>query len=326
MKHLVTDMYLFVSLTLRKKIEKNFNSYQLCSFSAPNLLDNKLLLLALIPIFLLSGCMTVPIQNRNLSEAGGFWEQDENTDPRFKHDAITGNETIGVLYASGKNALVNGSSVEGSAEISNNAFVSTGSQSSARIEFKKGDAICLIRIEDFSTGNSYGDTSNCQHNIVTKHAGSETKNSAYHISVSQLQTEFTVLRGSVKLMLLSNSNQSIVVSSGEEAILTADSIIGPHSVPQDEIERRIRWRDNYNFSRTQVDWTKVLIGVGAVGAAAATAIILHKSGGGGNSSGGGSTIGGDKRSTDKIYPDIIDSKEIIRESPLRHSAPKTAPY
>lgn len=310
--------YTIITFTSRKKVRLNLNLFFI-----------KLLLLQLVlSIFLLSGCMTVPIQDRNFSEAGGFWEQDENTDPRFNHGSITGKEMIGILYASGSNTMMNGSRVEASSEISNNAFVSTGPQSGARIEFKSDNNACLISIQDFSTGNGYGDTSNCQHNIVTKHAGSETQNSIYHINVSYQKTEFTVLRGSAKLSLLSNVNQIITVNGGEEAIVTADAISGPHPVAPDEIERRIRWRGNYHFSRSKVDWTKVLIGVGTVGAAAAAAILLNKSGGsrpGGGRPGGGGTdsgIGSTNQSIDPgSNPTVIDTPNARRAVPVQLPAP-----
>lgn len=230
---------------------------------------------------MLSGCATTPIQDRNFSEAGGFWEQDENTDPRFSHGSIAGNEIIGVLYASGKNTMLNRSRIETYSEIRNNGYVTTGPDSGARIEFKGSNDICLIKVEDFSDGKGYGNTSNCQHYIITKHAAGETHNTIYHINVSPQHTEFTVLQGTARLALISDTSKSIAVNSGEEAILTIDTISGPNPVSQDEINRRIRWRDNHQFSKSTVDWTKVLLGVGAVGAAAAAAIILHKSGGNG---------------------------------------------
>ena len=302
--------------------------YTIITFTSWKKILIKLLLLQIfISISLLSGCMAVPIQDRNFSEAGGFWEQDENTDPRFNHGSITGKEMIGILYASGSNTMMNGSRVEASSEISNNAFVSTGPQSGARIEFKSGNNACLISIQDFSTGNGYGDTSNCQHNIVTKHAGSETQNSIYHINVSYQQTEFTVLRGSAKLSLLSNTNQVVTINDGEEAIITADAISGPHPVAQDEIERRIRWRNNYHFSKSKIDWTKVLIGVGAVGAAAAAAILLNKSGGGkpgggGRPRGGGTDSGTANQPIDPgSSPTVIDTTNTRRAVPVKLPAP-----
>lgn len=281
---------------------KNSTSLEVKKHPALNLPSIKLFLFApLIAIFVLSGCTTTPIRDRNLSEAGGFWEQDENTDPRFNHGSITGKETIGVLYASGSNTMLNGSRVDSNSEIMNNALVTTGPASGARIDFKEGSNFCLIKVEDFSIGKGYGDTANCQHYIATKHAAGETHNTIYHIDVSQLRTEFTVLRGTVRLTLASDASKTVQVNSGEEAILTADSISGPHPVSLDEILRRIRWRENHQFSKSEIDWTKVLIGAG-VGAAAATAIILHKSGGKGPGSGPSSGPGTIPRGTTSTTP------------------------
>lgn len=264
---------------------KNFNSLEQKESPFLDLSGNKFFLFPLlIGLFALNGCTTTPIHDRNFSEAGGLMELDENTDPRFNHAAITGKEPIGILYASGKNTMLNGSRVESYAEIMNNAYVQTGPASGARIEFKEGSNLCLIKIEDFSIGKGYGDTSSCQHYIVTKHVAGETHNTIYHVSVAQQHTEFTVLRGTARLTLASDASKTVQVNSGEEAILTADSISGPRPVPQEEIMNRIRWRENHQFSKSKVDWTKVLMGVGAAGAAAA-AILLHKSGGDGPSKG-----------------------------------------
>jgi hypothetical protein len=237
---------------------------------------NTFLILALM--LLLSACSTVPVENRNVSNAGGFWEQDENTDPRFHHMAKKADDEIGTLYASGNNVLVNGTPIKDTKSIKNNSFVSTGPKSSARIEFKDDGGICSIQIQGFSVGNGYGDTANCEYSIATTHASARTRNTIYHISVSDQQTEITVLRGLIKLSLLADPSQSAIVNSGEEIILTTDSIIGPRPVSFEEIERRIRWRDNYTFYKSEVSWVKVLVGAG-VAAAIVNAVLRGKSGG-----------------------------------------------
>ncbi|SEQ96727.1 hypothetical protein SAMN05421690_1004106 [Nitrosomonas sp. Nm51] len=235
--------------------------------------------LILMLAVLLGACTTVPVANRNVASAGGFWEQDENTDPRFHHMAKEAEKEIGILYASGSSVLVNGTAmVEDTMDIENNSFVSTGPKSSARIEFKD-DGFCSIQVEDFSVGNGYGDTANCEYSIVTTHATANTQDTIYHINVSGQRTEITVLRGLLKASLLADPAQSAIVNSGEEIILTADSIIGPRPVSFEEIERRIRWRDNYTFHTSKVSWVKVLVGAG-VAAGIVAAILRGKSGGG----------------------------------------------
>lgn len=238
------------------------------------------LLFVIAPLSLLNACSTVPIQNRNVSTAGGYWELDENTDPRFYHSAHTRHEKIGTLYSAGDNVFINSSQVKKTAEtdLINNTFVSTGPQSSARIEFIDGSDTCMIQIQDFSTGNGYGDTANCDHMAETTHAKSQARDSIYHINVNRQQTEFTVLDGRIKLTLRADPDQTVLVSRGEEAIVTANAIIGPRPVSPEEIIRRIQWRDRYEFYSSNVSWGKVLLG----GAAAAAIVygILHKTGGG----------------------------------------------
>ncbi len=236
--------------------------------------------LILILTVLLNACTTVPVENRNTSSAGGFWEQDENTDPRFHHRAIGADEKIGILYASGNKVLVNGAPAEDTLNIKNNTFVGTGPNSSARIEFKEGGGICSIQIQDFSVGNGYGDTAHCEHGIITTHASAKTRGTIYHISVSGQQTEVTVLRGLVKLSLLANPLQNAIVNSGEEIILTTDTIIGPRPVSLGEIERRIRWRDNYQFYKGEASVGTALVGAG-VAAAIIHMLLRDKSDGGG---------------------------------------------
>ncbi|SEN40861.1 hypothetical protein [Nitrosomonas marina] len=264
---------IFISPPVGKEDKPSLNS---SAFLLPDC--NTLLLLLLV--LMLGGCSTVPVANRNVSTAGGFWEQDENTDPRFNHMAKRDNEEIGILYAAGNRVLVNGEPVKDTADIENNSFVSTGPQSSARIEFKDDDGICSIQIREFSIGNGYGDTANCEYSIITTHASARTRDTIYHINVSGQRTEITVLRGLLKSSLRIDPAQSAIVNSGEEIILTADSIIGPRPVSYEEIERRIRWRDNYTFYKSEVSWVKVLVGAG-VAAGIVAAILRGKSGGSG---------------------------------------------
>lgn len=219
--------------------------------------------------YLLVACTTVPImRDYPRGHVGaGFWEQDENTDPRFYRGTESGKNEIGTLYAFGSNVSLNGSKVEDSHGIDNNTFVSTGLQSAARIEFKEGGGTCLIQVKDFRQGRGYGDTASCQHSIGTHHADSQMQSSVYHFNVSPQQTEVTVLSGSVKLALHADPSKTVNVNSGEEAIASVNSIIGPRPVSADEINRRIRWRDKYTFSAREVDWA-------TVGAVAATAVAI----------------------------------------------------
>jgi CRISPR/Cas system-associated endoribonuclease Cas2 len=202
---------------------------------------------------------------------------DEFTEPRFYQDPVTGTARIGTLYVAGSNAYINGSRVSETTDLANNAFVNTGSGSSVRIEFDNDNGACLIHIEDFRVGKSYGDTTSCQHTIGTTHADTQVQNSVYNFNVSQQQTEVTVLKGYAKVSLHADPSRIVFVHGGEEAILTANAIIGPRPVPVDEIKNRVRWRDKYQFFKNEVNWTA--IGVAAAIIGAIIGIVVGTSGG-----------------------------------------------
>ena len=230
-------------------------------------------------VVMLTGCKTVPIQDRNFSENGGFWEQDENMGFRFHHNTSANNAVIGTLYASGKNVLLNGDRVKISTLVKNNAFISSGMQSGTRIEFKASDSACLIRIDRFNVGNAYGDTSSCLHDIETLHARIQAKNAVLQISVSQQQTDIMVLSGTVEVMSLENTGQFVVVQGDQKITVTADAVGKPHALGPDEIWQRMRWREDFQLYKTVVDWKKVVATV-AVVAFVAAAILFGKGRGG----------------------------------------------
>ena len=236
---------------------------------------NKGLLLLLITVLLFSGCKTVPILDRSFADKGGLWEQDENTGARFHHNAIPGNTIIGSIYASGKSALIDSSQVKDYTQIKNNSFVSTGPQSSARIEFNASDAACLIRVDEFNIGNAYVDTSYCQQSIRTRHTMVEAKSAILHIHVSQHQTEVMVISGAIEIILRENPTQSINVTADQAIIITHNAIGRPRSITQDEIWQRILWRDDFRLYKTVVDWNKVIAGAVTV-AVIAAAILMPR--------------------------------------------------
>ncbi len=235
-----------------------------------------LLLALLIGVLLLAGCKTVPIQNRNFSERGGFWEQDENTGSRFHHNIGNDKAVIGSLYTSGKGVLLEGAQVEMASKVNNHSYVSTGPHSSARIEFKASDSTCSIRIDEIVFGNAYSDTTDCQQTIETPHARIEAKNAILHIHVLQQQTEVTVISGVIKVMLLENASQSIDVRADREIIITHAAIGRSQSVTPDEIWQRIRWRDNFPLYKKVIDWGTIIavVVVGAVTIGVIAAVIL----------------------------------------------------
>ena len=267
---------------IRDICSRRYQWFMPFSFNSPG---NKRLPLLLIAILLLAGCKTVPLQDRNFAERDGFLEQSENTGFRIHHNAGTDNAIIGSLYASGKSALLNSAQVKISAKVKNHSFVSTGPQSSARIEFKALDSSCLIRVDRFNAGNVYADTSDCQQAIETLHARIQAKDAILHISVSQHQTEVLVLSGAIKVILLEDATQSIDVRADHGIIITHDAIDRPYPVTPDEVWQSIRWRGDFQLYKKVVDWNKV-IAVAVVVVIVAAAILLGGGHGGGGHGGG----------------------------------------
>jgi len=242
-------------------------------------------LLLLLLIGLLSGCKTVPIQDRNFAENGGFWEQDENMGFRLHRNAGASDAVIGTLYASGKNVLLNGDQIKVSAPVKNNSFVSSGMQSGARIEFKASDSTCSIRVDQFNVGKAYADTSSCLHDIETLHARIQARNAVLQINVSQQQTDIMVLSGTIEVMTREDTGQFVVVRADQKITVTPDTIGQPHALAPDEIWQRMRWREDFQLYKTVIDWRKVVAGA-AIVALVAVAILFGKGRGGGGHGGG----------------------------------------
>lgn len=242
-------------------------------------------LLLLLLIGLLSGCKTVPIQDRNFAENGGFLEQDENMGFRFHRNAAASDAVIGTLYASGKNVLLNGDQVKVSAPVKNNSFISSGMQSGARIEFKAPDSTCSIRVDQFNVGKAYADTSSCLHDIETLHARIQARNAVLQINVSQQQTDIMVLSGTIEVMTREDTGQFVVVRADQKITVMPNTIGQPHALAPDEIWQRMRWREDFQLYKTVVDWRKVVAGA-AIVALVAVAILFGKGRGGGGHSHG----------------------------------------
>ncbi|MBY0474519.1 MAG: hypothetical protein K2Q13_05565 [Nitrosomonas sp.] len=267
-------------LTLWRTSEVFPKIYKLLVSSALNLPNNKALLMPiLVAFFILGGCKTVPIQDRSFSDEIGFWEQDKNTSARFQHNSIADDKTIGLLYVSGKDILLNGTQVENSSKMKNNSFVDTGPYSSARIEFKASDSTCLIRVDEFNFGNAYTDTSDCKHYIETTHSAIKAQNAILHIHVSEHQTKIIVISGMIKVMLRKNEMQSIDVKEEQKIIITHDAINHPRQVAPSEIWQHASWKENHQFYKTEIDWHKVIMTIVTVAVVAAIVILLPASAG-----------------------------------------------
>lgn len=247
--------------------------------STVSLPGNRGVLLLLLMVLWLSGCKTVPIQDRNFAENGGFWEQDENMGFRLHRTAGASDAVIGTLFASGKNVLLNGDRVKVSAQVKNNSFISSGMQSGARIEFKASDSTCSIRVDQFNVGKAYADTSSCLHDIETLHARIQARNAVLQINVSQQQTDIMVLSGTIEVMTREDTGQFVVVRADQKITVTPNAIGQPHALAPDEIWQRVRWREDFQLYKTVVDWRKVVAGV-AIVALVAVAILFGKGHGG----------------------------------------------
>ncbi|ALQ50927.1 hypothetical protein [Nitrosomonas ureae] len=244
-------------------------------FSPLNFSGNHGLLLLLLVVFLLAGCKTVPVMDRNLAEAGGLWELNEHTGARFHLSTVPDDATIGLIQSSGKNVLLNGSSVNEMEQVKNHSFVSSGPRSGARIRLKSSGSSCLIRVDDFKIGNAFTETSDCEQRIETLHAIIHAKNAILHLNVSQHETEVTVISGTISVTSRGNPTDSIDINEDHEVTVTLDTVSPLRSITSDEIWQRIRWRDDFRIYKTVIDWNKVIAGAVTV-AIIAVVIIFGK--------------------------------------------------
>ncbi len=227
-------------------------------------------LFLLLGILVLAGCKTVPLQDRNYADRGGFWEQGTSTQARFHHQAFDKDDEIGVLYASGRNTILNGSSINLSSDLDNHSIISSGPQSAARVEFKGEDEddgdTCVITIDRFNLGDAYVDTYDCWYQIKTPHALLKAKNAILHIDVTSTETEVIVISGAIKVFTHGNPMQSIDINSDQEVIISHQAIHRPRSISPDEIWKKISWRANFQMYKTVIDWrmvaqTAVIVGM-----------------------------------------------------------------
>ncbi len=119
-----------------------------------------------------SACEPLPPRPDPAVRDGGLVELDENTEPRFVYSDRTG--SIGILRVAGNNVFVNGDRVTRSMDLPNNALVSTGLGSGARIDFLGGPGgQCRIGIEEFRTGRLYAETQRCLQQVGTPEGGAQ---------------------------------------------------------------------------------------------------------------------------------------------------------
>ncbi len=232
-------------------------------------------LVTLLIVLLLSGCKTVPIHDRTYSVESGFWEQNEKTSMRVRNSAIPGNQTMGWIHTSGKNAVVvNSYPAKNESAVRNGSSVYTGAYSSAHIEFKKPDSGCLIVIDEFKYGKAYTDTSRCHQQIETPHAVIQAHHAVLHIGVSSQQTRIIAINGEIKATLRSDETQSIDVKSDHEVIVTHNKIHLPRHMAAEEIWLHTQWKENYPFYKTEIDWRKVTAAAATLVFVAVAAVLI----------------------------------------------------
>lgn len=249
-----------------KQSNVEFNPDQALKPSALKLPDRGILLILLLTVLLLGACKTVPIDDRNATGNGGFWEQDENTGARFHNPNQVDKATIGLVFAAGESALRDGTPVDVSAKLANHSRINTGPQSSARIEFEAAGPVCTIQIDEFNAGNAYADTADCRQQIETPHARIDASNAILHLQVTQHQTKVTVISGTVDVAPLGDTAQSIDIREDREIVITRDTLGRPYLLTPEEIWQRIRWRDDYPLYKKVIDW-------GTIAATAAVVIV-----------------------------------------------------
>lgn len=234
-------------------------------------------LFLVLGILILAGCKTVPIQDRNYADRGGFWEQGTSTQARFHHQAFDKDDEIGILYASGRNTILNGSPINLSSDLDNHSIISSGPHSAARVEFKGEDEddgdTCVITIDRFNWGDAYADTYDCWYHIKTPHALLKAKNAILHIDVTSTETEVVVVSGAIKVFTHGDPVQSIDINSDQEVIISHQTIHRPRSISPDEIWKRISWRAQFQLYKTVIDWDQVARGAIIVGIVAAIIAI-----------------------------------------------------
>lgn len=225
-------------------------------------------------IALLTACTSVPM-DRNVARAGGFFEQDENTDPRIRRFDRPAEATIGTLRIAGNNVYLNDRRVEAETKIKNDSHLRTGSGSQARIDFESGSrARCAIGIMGLRIGRSYSDTAECRHQLdMPQGDGHTDMSTVYHVAVDSELSEITVIRGRMEAWLKSDPARRVSVRSAEEIILTPSEIIGPRPVTGADIKRRTDWRNKLKFYEKTPNF-KLLGAIGAVVGAAVGAAIL----------------------------------------------------
>lgn len=225
-----------------------------------------ILLILLLAMLFLGACKTIPIDDRNATGNGGFWEQDENSSARFHNPNQIDKATIGLVFVSGEGALSNGTPVDVSAKLANHSRINTGPQSSARVEFEAAGPVCTIEIDEFNAGNAYADTADCRQQIETPHARIDASNAILHLQVTEHQTKVTVISGTIDVTPLGDTAQSIDVREDREVVVTRDTLGRPYLLTPEEIWQRIRWRDDYPLYKKVIDW-------GTIAATAAVVIV-----------------------------------------------------
>ena len=221
---------------------------------------------------LLVGCAT-QIVDRNQSDLN-FWEQGMDTHLRFVLVGHPDEAPIGTLLTDGPNVFVDGHRVSGPFKFRNGSLLETGANSGARLEFLSGAEECRINILDFREGRGYGQSANCRHRIQTPQSESNTHTAtaAYRIDTTAQQSVITTYEGTLSVAPRAQPSQIILVNPGEEVVVIAENLIGPRSVTPNQLEQRIRWREQFSFSLTTANGRVI----GAAAAAILGGLLLNE--------------------------------------------------
>lgn len=198
---------------------------------------------------LISGCQTAPVREPPSGiEPDSVVELDENTDPRFVSRTREG--FIGRISIDGQQVFLNNQQLTRSASVPNGAVIRTGGNSGARVALKTYNK-CRYFIEDFRKGRIYGNTDACGHSVVMDYAtGQSTQTQTrYVMEAEEDRAVVTLIAGKMRLALLRNPGERIVLTAFQEARVTPTGLVGPLPVDATTIRERLRWRSSFKFDK-----------------------------------------------------------------------------
>jgi len=175
---------------------------------------------------------------------------------------------IGILRVSGENVFINGKHAEDMIDIKDNDIVTTGAESSAKIEFKEGGFFQLDEntdpvfiLERFQSGicivitmikgQAYTESGKWCEKINTTNTAA-TIRSRVNIIVTSVETEITVIQGNVRIdSFLGNKVRQTINRSQSATISSKDGVLPNKDLSAAELDLKIAWLKKYKFSTTE---------------------------------------------------------------------------